>query len=425
MTSALQSQRILDDLARRLQPVVNALVDIFKGDEFTDVFNGSEYLPSLAKLVRLGFERLETSGGYFRTFDTKALAAAAVGSLPEGQYVQVLADESRTSSRVIYQVTSGALSFRTNLDQLRLDLAAVTGASEVKTASGASVEDELSSKLDASQNLGDLVSLGEALGNLGIINLQSRTLVTGAQTLSLSALGTVVLISDSATPADFTTVLPAAAPAGSVILVYVDDAFTKLATINGNDVGIEGDADRIMWRSEWVLLIREGGNWKRLGGRTIPFRGYLRLTTNVALAAGTATIVPFNAVGGDFTGLNLFYDAANNRVKPPRKSSYQVTFNGILAANNAATHVEFGILFAPAAGTPMPQFTANPCAFADVPNVTTSGARPSACVSNVYPANAIGGFSAVVRCNGGAGVLEAAVGIIENTLSIIELPIWP
>ena len=88
-------------------------------------------------------------------YDTYAQAAAALPGLVNGDIIEVSRDETRASARVRYKVQAGALVFVVNLDQLRVDLAASSGASKVgymPTGVGAvatTVEEKLRKSPDA------------------------------------------------------------------------------------------------------------------------------------------------------------------------------------------------------------------------------------------------------------------------------------
>lgn len=139
MTSALQSQRILDDAARRIQPVVEALIRIYQGGEDDTVFNGTDYLPSLAKLIKDANDRVSSASGNVAFVDIKQDAIDRLETYPDQQIIEVLKDESFDGEpRTRYRVESGALVFKTNLDQVREDLnsdAAGKGSDLVKYAS--------------------------------------------------------------------------------------------------------------------------------------------------------------------------------------------------------------------------------------------------------------------------------------------------
>lgn len=69
--------------------------------------------------------------GPVKFYDTKAQADAAIGTMANGDIIEVAIDETRAGARTRYKVQAGALVFVVNLDQVRVDLAAATGASLV------------------------------------------------------------------------------------------------------------------------------------------------------------------------------------------------------------------------------------------------------------------------------------------------------
>jgi hypothetical protein len=64
--------------------------------------------------------------GPIKFFDTKAQADAAIGTLANGDIIEVSQDETRENARTRYKVQAGALAFVVNLDQVRIDLANTT-----------------------------------------------------------------------------------------------------------------------------------------------------------------------------------------------------------------------------------------------------------------------------------------------------------
>lgn len=69
--------------------------------------------------------------GPVKFYGTKAQADAAIGTMADGDLLEVAVDETRANARTRYEVQAGVLVFVVNLDQVRLDLAAATGASRV------------------------------------------------------------------------------------------------------------------------------------------------------------------------------------------------------------------------------------------------------------------------------------------------------
>lgn len=60
--------------------------------------------------------------GPVKFFDTKAQADAAIGTLANGDIIEISQDETRAGARTRYKVQAGALVFVVNLDQVRIDL---------------------------------------------------------------------------------------------------------------------------------------------------------------------------------------------------------------------------------------------------------------------------------------------------------------
>lgn len=262
------------------------------------------------------------------------------------------------------------------------------------------------------------------LAALGLVNNLSPTVITAATTLSAFYLNKAIVIGDSATPVNFTVTLPSGAAVGSLIKIRISSTATKLYTINGGDVAIDGVANRVMWRGEAALLERTSTGWVKIGGRSIPFRQIARRTSNQSLTSTTINRVVFDTPAGDSSGLNLAWDATNARLVPPRVGYYRITLNAVVAANASITHVEFGIQQVQNDVTAAGFSNAPPSAFVDVSNVTAAGARICANISNDYSANAIGGWHASIRPNGAAGTLEYAAGIFETDISLTELVLW-
>jgi hypothetical protein len=94
------------------------------------------------------------------------------------------------------------------------------------------------------------------LAALGLVNNLSPTSITATTTLSPAYLNKAIVIGDSGTPVNFTVTLPSGAAVGSLIKIRVSSTATKLYTINGGDVAIDGAANRVMWRGEAALLER-------------------------------------------------------------------------------------------------------------------------------------------------------------------------
>lgn len=105
--------------------------------------------------------------GPIKFFDTKAQADAAIGTMANGDIIEVSQDETRAGARTRYKVQAGALVFVVNLDQTKLDLAAATGASLVgfqQEGTGA-VSTTVQSKLRESVSVKDFGAVGDGVAD--------------------------------------------------------------------------------------------------------------------------------------------------------------------------------------------------------------------------------------------------------------------
>lgn len=64
-----------------------------------------------------------SASGPIKFYNTKAQADAAIGTMANGDIIEVSQDETRAGARTRYKVQAGALVFVINLDQMRIDLA--------------------------------------------------------------------------------------------------------------------------------------------------------------------------------------------------------------------------------------------------------------------------------------------------------------
>jgi hypothetical protein len=272
-------------------------------------------------------------------------------------------------------------------------------------------------------------TVGAALINLGLIDIAEELTITAGVSLDSSSLGRSIVLADSGTPANYTVNLPAGAPVSSMIQIRVANGATKLYTIAGVDVGIDGSPNRVMWQGESCLLVREAANWTKIGGRTIPFRGVLQRTALLAITTGATWVKAAMQVEvGDPTALALCFDVANGQFVAPRSSSW----NFVGYASIAAT---VGTSAASAEGalsqntTLTPSSTPTSIFHTDYP---VSGSReivlPSA---NAMPLTA-GQFVELlgrIVAGGGGGTatgatFEYVAATLVPSLSYTEVPIW-
>lgn len=267
----------------------------------------------------------------------------------------------------------------------------------------------------------------EARLNLGLIDFSSEESITGAVSLDDDDIGKAHVISDSGSPANYTVSLPDAAPVGSLLFIRVSSSATKLYTISGIDVGIDGEASRVMWRNESCLLVREQTRWTKISGKTLPFRGCLVRTASQSFASG-GTYVPVNFTDevGDRYNLDLCYDSGTQRFVAPRLGSYRVTYNLCIAATvgTAAAAVNVGLSNSGASPTVQPS-TMSIGAFAvGGDRLIFSGGG----VFSMGASDALELMGRIVDAGGGAvitsPVFEVLTTIIAPTLTYEEIPLW-
>lgn len=106
------------DAARRLGTIGGITVTAGMTDQqiWDAVVNAAEVDADRAESAADAATAALNTVGISKTYDTKALANAAVGGLTNGDLVQVLVDESRSSRRTLYVVTAGALVFKVAVD---------------------------------------------------------------------------------------------------------------------------------------------------------------------------------------------------------------------------------------------------------------------------------------------------------------------
>lgn len=103
--------------------------------------------------------------GPVKFYDTKAQAGAAIGTMANGDIIEVSIDETRAGARTRYKVQAGALVFVVNLDQTKVDLAAATGASLVgfQQAGAGAVSATVQAKLREIVSVKDFGAVGDGV----------------------------------------------------------------------------------------------------------------------------------------------------------------------------------------------------------------------------------------------------------------------
>lgn len=271
---------------------------------------------------------------------------------------------------------------------------------------------------------GPTVTPGQAFANLGGINMAVETTITATTAMTLSNLGRSYYVADSGSPVPYTITLPAGAPIGSIIQFRISSLATQLYTITGNDKGIDGDANRVLWRNETCLLIREASNWAKIGGRTVPFRGLLQRGSAQSIASGTTFVAcALNQENGDTYALNLCLDVVNSRFKCPRHSSFLFNGNLVLAATVTVSAAVAGCAIGYNSST-LP--SANPSNLIELPYAVGLAQQPVGC-TGVLPMNQNDFVQLLGRIYSGTIATPAfqySAGVFVPSLSYAEIPLW-
>jgi hypothetical protein len=158
---------------------------------------------------------------------------------------------------------------------------------------------------------------GVAGGTWSNVSLVS---ISGTTTLTTANLGqTVVCTVTSA----YTVTLPSAASsAGRVLEIVVAGASTQLLTLAaaGTDT-IDGAAARILWAGESAILMSDGSNWTKIGGRSLQMGCQLQRqgTVLTGLTSNAWNVVPMDTQAA---GPSFMFDSTNGQIKIVRSANY-------------------------------------------------------------------------------------------------------
>lgn len=144
---------------------------------------------------------------------------------------------------------------------------------------------------------------------------------SGTTTLTAADLGT---IQSCIVNTPWTLTLPS--PSGYVgyqIGVRVRNGSASLLTLNvvGGAL-IDGKASRVMWADESAILLSDGVNWTKIGGKTIPMVAEIGQVAGQTVTSGTMTVVKLDTVRRWIP--QAMVDTANNRILVVRQASYSV-----------------------------------------------------------------------------------------------------
>jgi hypothetical protein len=167
------------------------------------------------------------------------------------------------------------------------------------------------------------------------VDLAAPVPLSAAAALTSSAFGKLHVCTGTA--ADYTITLPAPtlADVGKLITFQMDDALTKVVTLDaGATRSINGQQTRVMWAGE-VAILRcvgtSGPSWAKLGGTFRPMSALMYLNANQSIANASGPVkVTLNSAGTNVGGM---VDTTNNRFNIKRAGTYelngQVWFNSV------------------------------------------------------------------------------------------------
>lgn len=191
----------------------------------------------------------------------------------------------------------------------------------------------------------DFIDLIDTLGYTQI-DWASPVQVTGATILSIGKHHVC-----SGTTVNYPVTLPAVSGnAGKLLSVEMSGALTNLVTVGGNvSETIDGEPTRIMWAKEMAILLCNGTQWTKVGGKSIPFIGTIScISMNQLFSVGVYTKIACNTFSGN-NHLNAI--AVNNTINVPRSNTYNVSFAVRYNSTNTAVGVNMAAMGSESAQT--------------------------------------------------------------------------
>lgn len=181
----------------------------------------------------------------------------------------------------------------------------------------------------AGSKIGNILTAG-TLAQFESIDWASPVAVNTATTLTI---GRHHVISDLASPANYTVTLPAASGnSGKLLSIEMSGSLTKLVTVDGNASElIDGQQTRVMWTRETAILLCDGTGWTKIGGKSIPFVCKIGLTntqTNVARITFTKTLMDMT-----YTDNGSLFSLSDNGIVIKRAGTYNVVAQGYSVAS--------------------------------------------------------------------------------------------
>jgi hypothetical protein len=262
---------------------------------------------------------------------------------------------------------------------------------------------------------------GQALTNLGLIDVNQPVIVNDHTAMTAANLGRMSILLDKTPPENLAITLPAAAPTGALMLIKVDPSVTKLMVVKGGGPLIDDKTERIMWRGETALLLKTAGGWTKLDGISRGFTGgFSRSATQTPIALNAFVQAVFTEKFGDAVSNNLCMSGAGN-FTCPRDGVYLISGNLTFGGVGANAAVIIGLI--KNSGTP----TVNPSTIIHhvLPAGTTQFSGHVSAQFDLNFGDAVGlvGFITTAAGGGANFLFDTGLGIAP-TLSLHEVPTW-
>lgn len=167
----------------------------------------------------------------------------------------------------------------------------------------------------------------DSMGLPSGIDYTETITLSGGINLDNTHFNKVLICENEAISGDYTVVLPpASASKGKLLHIQMSSSLASLITIDaGSDITIDGQQTRVMWKNEVAILLCDGTNWTKVGGKSNPM---------ICKVTGPASPIQYFSTSV-WTALNLeimidgnnpkMFDSVNKRIKIARTGHYNIT----------------------------------------------------------------------------------------------------
>jgi hypothetical protein len=248
--------------------------------------------------------------------------------------------------------------------------------------------------------------------------------ITGATTLTSTAFGLIHVC--SGTSADYQVDLPSASGnAGRIITIRMSNALTRFVTIAGaGGALIDGQATRLMWAQESAILMCDGTNWTKIGGKSRPmvFSG----ENGAGITVANATNVPISIATILQNNTGLMNDTVSSIVVCRIRRAGVYALSALATLNRSGSFAGFeaySMIFLNATTS----LATAPAMLAVVPTAIDAGglntyAHVNYAVTRTLAANdylCLGTFQ-----NTGGNMTTRTVNVVRPNISVTEIPNW-